>query len=368
MIKYPDYDRSILSVASSVLKHFGVKDCPHKSLGEFDKILDKNYKNIIVLLFDGLGTDALENHLQKDSFLRRHLVCPIFSVFPPTTVAATTAIQTGCSPIEHGWLGWDLYFKEMDDNIAVFRNAFQRTGEKAADYHIASKYIPFKSVFTRIEEADKKAKAYYLSPFSSPAVDKLEVIQEAVIKLSKEQGKKYIYVYHPQPDHDMHINGVTAPCVGQKIKEINDMVEVLCKGLKDSVVIVTADHGLIDSKVAFLEEYPKIWNMLLRPASIEPRALSLFVKEPYKDSFKREFENTFKDKYILLTKQEVYDLKLFGNGEPHPRTDGFIGDFLAIGVSDLTLFNYREDDPFIGVHAGLDEREMTVPFIAVEKR
>ena len=47
MIKYPNYDRSILSIASSVLNHFGVKDCQHKTLPEFDKLLEKNYKNII---------------------------------------------------------------------------------------------------------------------------------------------------------------------------------------------------------------------------------------------------------------------------------------------------------------------------------
>ena len=35
MIKYPDYDRSILSVGSSVLKYFGIIDCEHKSLTDF---------------------------------------------------------------------------------------------------------------------------------------------------------------------------------------------------------------------------------------------------------------------------------------------------------------------------------------------
>ena len=43
MITYPNYDRSILSIASSVLNHFGVKDCQHKTLPEFDEILSKGY-------------------------------------------------------------------------------------------------------------------------------------------------------------------------------------------------------------------------------------------------------------------------------------------------------------------------------------
>ncbi len=44
MITYPNYDRSILSIASSVLNHFGIKDCKHKTLTEFDKLLEKTIK------------------------------------------------------------------------------------------------------------------------------------------------------------------------------------------------------------------------------------------------------------------------------------------------------------------------------------
>ena len=38
----------------------------------------------------------------------------ITSVFPPTTTAATTSMLSGLNPNEHGWLGWDLYFKKED--------------------------------------------------------------------------------------------------------------------------------------------------------------------------------------------------------------------------------------------------------------
>ena len=68
MIKYPNYDRSILSIASSVLNHFGVKDCQHKTLPEFDTLLEKDYKNIIVILFDGLGTSSLNYHLEEKNY------------------------------------------------------------------------------------------------------------------------------------------------------------------------------------------------------------------------------------------------------------------------------------------------------------
>ena len=69
MIRFPDYDRSILSIAASVLKHYGVADCPHKTLKEFDDILNKNYENVIVMLFDGMGVDAINTHLAEERTL-----------------------------------------------------------------------------------------------------------------------------------------------------------------------------------------------------------------------------------------------------------------------------------------------------------
>ena len=128
-IKYPDDDRSILSVTASVLKYYGVTDCEHKTLPEFDKALEKKPKNVIVMLFDGIGSSSLEYHLPNDAFLRQHKVCNISSVFPPTTTAATTTVESGLSPLEHSWLGWNLYFNELGETVTVFRNTLAKNGE-----------------------------------------------------------------------------------------------------------------------------------------------------------------------------------------------------------------------------------------------
>ena len=367
MIKYPNYDRSILSIASSVLNHFGVKDCQHKTLPEFDKLLEKDYKNIIVILFDGLGTSTLNYHLKENDFLRKHYVTDISSVFPSTTVAATTSILSGYSPLECGWLGWDLYFEEIGENVAVFKNTLQRNGEPAAKYNVANKYIPVKNVMQRIEAVKGRKSAYCVAFFSKFRIKCVEDICKTIYKLSKKRKKKYIYAYWHQPDSAMHRHGVTSPEAHKEILHINSEVEKLCSSLKDSLVIITADHGLCDSVNLFLEDYPELYNMLKIPPSIEPgRAMSLFVKDGLQETFKNEFNKHFGDSFRLMTKEEVFSENVLGYGEPHPRTQGFIGDFLAIATTEKTLFTAREEHEFVGVHAGLTEEEMTVPFIAVE--
>ena len=369
MITYPNYDRSILSIASSVLNHFGVKDCQHKTLPEFDELLSKDYKNIIVMLFDGLGTSTLKYHLEENDFLRKHHVTDISSVFPSTTVAATTSIMSGYSPAECGWLGWDLYFEEIGENVAVFRNTLQRNGEPAAKFNVAHKYIPVKSIMKRIEEVNGRRSAYCVSFFSKYRSKSVEDICKTVYKLSKKRKRKYVYAYWHQPDGAMHGHGVTSKEAHEQILHINREVEKLCSKLENSLIIITADHGLCDSVNLFLEDYPEINSMLKFPPSIEPsRALSLFVKDGMKDDSKNEFNRLFGDSFRLMTKEEVFSENILGYGKPHPRTYDFVGDFLAVATGNKSLFTEREEHEFVGVHAGLTEEEMTVPFIAIETK
>lgn len=366
MIKYPDYDRSILSVASSVLNYFGAVDCKHKTIPELDEMLAQNYKNVIVMLFDGMGTSILKKHLDEDAFLRKHYICDLSSVYPSTTVAAITSVQSGCSPIESGWIGWDLHFKEIGENIAVFRNTLQRNGEKFADYDVAQKYIPYKNIFKRIEEIKGKRSAYYVSVFSKYRIKNVHDICKTVHRISKKRKQKYIYTYWWQPDHCMHEFGVDSLEAKKEIEGINKEIEKLCKKIKNSIVIIIADHGQIDCKNEYLEDYPVLMDMLTVPPSVEPRALSFFVKQGKKEEFKQEFERIFGESFRLMTKKEVFDEKLLGYGTPHPKAEDFIGDFFAVAIGDVALNIKRSDFEAIGGHAGLAEGEMTVPLIVYE--
>ena len=295
-------------------------------------------------------------------------MCPISSVFPSTTVAATTAIESGYSPVETAWLGWDLYFDEIGENVAVFRNALQKNGKPAANYNVAWKYIPYKRIFERIEEINGKGSAIYVSPFSKHRIKSVPHICKTVKRLSRRRKKKYIYTYWHQPDGAMHGHGVTSKEAHEQILHINREVEKLCGKLQNSLIIITADHGLCDGVNEYLEDYPELSAMLKRPPSIEPRALSFFVKDGMKDDFKNEFNKLFGDDFKLLTKEEVFANNLFGFGKTHAKAHDFVGDFLAVATGKKSLFIEREEHTFVGVHAGLTEEEMTVPFIAIETK
>lgn len=363
-IMYPDYDNSILSLANSILKYFGVEHT-HKTLTKLDSILDNGYKNVVLMVFDAMGSKNIETVLPKESFLREHMIDEISSVYPPTTVAATTTIESGLAPVEHSWLGWTLHFKEVNDNVTVFRNT-NDNGDIVADYNVATTYIPYKSIISKINDTEK-AKAYSISPFGTCKVNSIEELVNSVEKICNEEGRKYLYTYWPEPDHSMHGKGIFSEDAKEWMRIIDKKVSELSTKLKDTLIIVTADHGHIDGENVLIKNHKKIVECLKHLPTIEPRAVNFHVKDDMKEKFEIEFKKEFGDSFILLSKEEVIDKKLFGIGKEHPRFNEFLGDYLGLAKKKVSIFNNKDEyDEMIGVHAGITEWEMKVPFIVVE--
>ena len=358
-----DYNNCIANLPNSILKKFGLQTVG-KTLPVADEYLKGNYKNVVVLILDGLGTSILEGNLDENGFLRKHFVRTYNTVFPPTTVAATTSVISGMQPIEHSWLGWNCYYPQIDKNVTVFLNTEQGTDKAADSESVAWKYCGYESVVDKINNAGKKA--YNVYPFAPPNPRDFNEICARIKKLCKEEGNKYIYSYWTEPDSTMHEYGCYSKETKSVLANLENELEKLCEELKDTLLIVTADHGHVDGRNVAITDYPQIMECLLRLPSIEPRALNLYVKPDKREQFEIEFNKAFGDDYILLSKEEIYNEKLFGTGEPHKNVDGMIGDYVAIAITDLTILNTIEEAEFFkGVHAGYTKEEMRIPFIVI---
>lgn len=368
MIKYPDYDKSILSVISSVLKYYGY-DNGHKSSDVLDKMLENKYENIVLMLFDGMGVSTLNKHLKSTDFLMQHFVDTISSVCPSTTACAIPTVESGKAPIEHSWLGWDMYFKEYDANITVFKNTYQDSNEEIKDCNVARKYIGYHNIFDRIKEiTNGRVKTHDISKYSDTdeSAYSCEEMLERVVQISKDPSEDFIYTYVEEPDAVMHALGTDHEYVKENVKYINSLVCEISGMLKDSLIIVIADHGLIDTQTIYMEDYPKLQDMLERRPSIETRALNFYVKDEYKEIFRTEFNKVFEKDFLLLSKDEVYDKKLFGTGEKNPKIDEFVGDYIAFGISDKAIEWNRDDFKMAARHAGLTQEEMEIPLIIID--
>lgn len=100
-------------------------DYKHNTIDYIDKILNENKpKNVVTILCDGMGSNIMDRILSKDSFLLKYRIKSITTVFPATTVAATTSMMTGLkSQLKQHMLGWDMYYKDIDKTITTFMNS-----------------------------------------------------------------------------------------------------------------------------------------------------------------------------------------------------------------------------------------------------
>ena len=123
MLVKNNYNECLTNLACSIQKYFGL-NTRHNSIEYIDKLLnEKQPKNVVLMLFDGMGSKILDRTLDENSFFIKNKIKEITTVFPATTTAATTSIRTGLNPIEHGWLGWNMYIAPIDETITVFLNS-----------------------------------------------------------------------------------------------------------------------------------------------------------------------------------------------------------------------------------------------------
>ncbi|MCR5250769.1 MAG: alkaline phosphatase family protein [Lachnospiraceae bacterium] len=362
-IIWPDHKNCIANLPNSLLKHYGIAP-KGDSLPLLDARLARDYKNIVVLLLDGMGKVILERHLQEDGAFRSHLAGIYESVFLSTTVAATTSVLSGLEPCEHAWLGWDNYYPQIDKNVTVFLNTIQGTDEPAAPYNVAQTFTPYESVPELIGKSG--IETHMVATFLDKELESIDDICAKIKEHCEGAGRHFIYAYDKDPDGLLHRNGCGSQEVHEELVRMEAAVGRLSKELEDALIIVTADHGHIDTRGCVIKDYPKISDCLLRMPSLEPRVLNLFIKEGKKEIFREEFEREFGEDFLLMPMEEVLEKKLLGTGTPHREFRGMLGDFLAIATGDLGIYN--DEEKWVSLHGSLTADEMLIPLIVFDTK
>ena len=367
MLVKNNYNECLTNLACSIRKYFEL-DYNHNTIDYIDKILEE-YKplNVVTILCDGMGSNIMDRMLDKNEFLIKNRIKAITTVFPATTVAATTSMITGLNPCETAMLGWDMYYKDIDKTISTYLNCSkddkeEKVLEEAVLYN--KKHMITKPITKEITE-NKKYEGYALYPFGENTYKDIDDMFNKIEELCNKSSKKYIYAYDEDPDHTMHMLGCDTNEVKLIINDLNKRIEELSKKLKDTIIFVVADHGHCNVENIYLEDYPDVVECLLRNTSIEPRAVNFFIKEDMKEVFKEKFNKYFKDDFDLYEMEDVIESKLFGDGIENKVFRDILGDFLAIAKANKTIL-YNGNTPLKSQHAGYTEDEILVPLIVIK--
>ena len=164
----------------------------------------------------------------------------------------------------------------------------------------------------------------------------------------------------------MHNLGTDAKAVHKALVHMEKKVSRLAKKLDDTLLIITADHGHIDNRTVVLQDYPAIMDCLVRLPAFEPRVLNFFVKEGKEKTFEEEFNKEFGEDFLLMPMKEAVEKKLFGPGKPRKEFESMLGNYLAIGISDLSIF--FAEAPLASMHGSITEDEMLIPLIVFDTK
>lgn len=361
---FPTYENSIVQVANSLRVFTGLAPY-HTTQNDVDAWMkEHDFDHVIALLIDGMGTYQIKQYLPEDAFLNTYLTASIQTVYPSTTVAATTSMRCGMTPAESGYLGWHQYFETIDDSVVIFRNTSYYGHASYPDFVLDA--LPYQTI---VEEANEKGKqAIEIFPaWSGSGCDSVDKLCAAALDAAKDN--RYVYAYWDMYDSCMHDEGVDSPVSIEMLKHIDETIAQLAAQLDAHTgLLVIADHGHINIQEKSLLKYPDIMDCFLRKPTLEVRTINFHIKETAMQKFPALFDKYFGRDFHLYTKAEAIAINLFGPSHDTTYLDAFLGDYIACSTSPLIL---TCGDDFAGsvkgYHAGMSEEEMMIPLVLYPK-
>jgi hypothetical protein len=381
----PDYKGgSIVNLMSSLVHYFGGKH-PYPELKLLPSSEIKS-KNVLLLIMDGLGYDSLKGY--KDLLLNKYLEGKMTSIFPPTTAACVTAFGTGLPVQQTAMTSWYIHFKEI--GMIIKPLPFM---PKAGDHIQLDRYgidseklLELKNVFEMIN--NPKVKFYNVLPrillmssYNRALSRNAEMIGyrsypgflKKLKSVIKKDGKKFVYAYSPLYDSACHEFGTKSTEAKDEAQDFDDFVKRLQTSLEgtDTTIIITADHGLIDTKVShriLLKDHPKLNECLSMPLSGEPRAAFCFVRPSKVKQFKDYYNKHLSHAFELFEGQELIDKNYFGLGEANPKLFDRVGDYVLLAKEDYIIKDFvlgQEPRLHMANHGGLSSEELYVPLVVI---
>ena len=363
---YPNFEHSNLNISATLAEFLGA---PNKKavIEPLKKELEKGYKNVVFICFDGMGVHPMRQNFVDDNILTKNVKDILTSTFPSTTTNATNSLLQNKLPSEHGWFGWSLNFYKMNRNINIFLNTDSWTSE------------PVEITDSPLDEVefyfDKAKSNYEINTVLPPYVkvkhpernytfSGLYEFGDYIKEVCDKDGRQFVYAYYPDPDATMHDYGVTSPEAQAVLEDIAELVENLYKETKDTIFIISADHGQVDIEGWIpLYEDKEIMDMLEIYPYLEARAACFKVKEDKKQEFEKVFNSKYSEDFILYKSSDLIEKGLFGGKGDKCY---LLGDYIAIGTyTHKTMLLNPSSHKFKGHHTSLTE-EMEVPLIVLK--
>jgi hypothetical protein len=379
----PDYHGgSIVNLMASIGTALGTENPFYPALGQLEPSALAEARNVLLLVIDGLGYEYLTGS-SAGGALRRNLRGRVTSVFPSTTAAAVTSFLTGLGPQQHGLTGWHTYFREVGVVAAVLPFRARHGGPSLSESGIGLPTLlgprPLANrlrVPCHMVAPERIIHSEFNCAYGGAARRRgygaLDGMFAAMVELVQQGSeRKYIYAYFPDLDALAHEHGIASQAAANLLAELDDALGRFLEAIRGTgtAVIVTADHGHIDSgpgRLIELEDHPDLAETLVLPLCGERRVAYCYV-HPDREKHFVDYVTGELDRYAdLYASADLLGEGWFGLGQPHPRLAERVGHYTLVMKENYAIKDWLPGERrhvHIGVHGGVSKEEMYVPLI-----
>ena len=382
----PDYrGGSIINLLASIIRSRGGRS-PHAELDGLPAKALSGARKVVYLVVDGLGKEQLDRYLasrSREAFFAGHPRRTITTVFPATTAAAITTFSTGAAPAEHGVLGWHLHLPDLGMVSTILPGTTRTGSPMAGDKFDLRKYLnlplPLQSVKCRkelVSWSDIPESRFSRSGVRwdrARSCTTVAGLSRQILAFAKTPGRALAYAYWPGYDSLCHEVGCDHPKTVRHLAKIDQMLAALVRKLRGTgtALIVTADHGLVDStpshRVSF-REIPGFYDCLAILPSGDARCAHCFVRPSKVRKFREIIFQRLEKVCVCVRGEDLLKLGAFGPGKPNPALANRVGDFVLIAKGDYTFGSHLPGEKIefnVGNHGGMSPEEIRVPLVVV---
>ncbi|MEW7976444.1 MAG: alkaline phosphatase family protein [Candidatus Sedimenticola endophacoides] len=381
----PDYQGGgITNLMASVAQGLGGRPSGYPPTPLVDPAALVGAANVLLLVIDGLGYDYLQRH-GAGGFLQSNCQGRLTSVCPSTTASAIPTFLFGVPPQQHGFTGWFGYYRELGSVLAVLPFRPRHGGAPLGTQEISpralcgreplSESLAVPSLAVMPEWiADSDFNRAFQGPARLARYRDMETFFDCCAAGLRGGGWHYVYAYWPEFDALAHEFGVASPQVAEHLARLEAGLERLQRRIagSDTLVLVTADHGMIDSppeRTILLGQHPELADSLVLPLCGEPRFAYAYLRSGREQAFREYITGELAHAIDLHPSGRLLEQGWFGSGPPHPRLHQRIGDYALVLRDNYKIKDFilgEHPHLHIGVHGGVSQAEMYVPLIRWE--
>jgi predicted AlkP superfamily pyrophosphatase or phosphodiesterase len=374
----PDGQRaSLADVVPSLLASLGVA-------GFANELPLHLARGVCLLLVDGLGWHALQEHSTEAPFLTSLAEGrqPITAGFPATTAAGVAAVGTGMPAGQHGIVGFS--FAVADGVLLNALSWHTHGGGHRVD--LRERFVP-EDIQPRPTALERAAAAGVQVTLAVPEAHRGSGLNRAALRggemkavhalgdlagnaLAAVSGSErtFCYAYHGDLDLLGHVYGVGSLPWRLQLRHVDRLAATIAEGLPPGVqLVVIADHGMVtvpeEGRLDFDTE-PAL-QAGVRLLGGDPRARYVYTEPGATADVLARWRGVIGDRAWILTRDEAIEAGWFGPAVEHCIRDR-IGDIIVAARTECAVIRSQATprlSQLVGHHGSLTDAEQLVPLL-----